>query len=912
MSDFTDYAERVSERYGVLKHIGQPELQLKEAGVSFQARRGPGYVLGDLAREDKALDGARGRARDDQIREVLGKRSYLDLLLSVPLGVGVSVSELVSREPRVVLLSKAGAGKSTALRSLAADRPSAADDEPLVLLVSLAEFAASEQSLPEYLALDAEREMSLTLDAAFFQSVLSSGQAIVCLDGLDEVVGQEARLKVVEKIESWVEQFPRARYVVTARENAYEPTLARDSFAHYVLSPWSETVAADLEGAWVEAIKQWSEEEIQEHLATAPRLLRDVLAARDIVALFEGDKLDAGWQEVRSHLWDVSWRERVSLVFRFLSQEQPEAWGKVMSLLLKAGANDPFEPVLHRHLLVAASLLACSDVSVDLDQEVRQTVVDGLFEWLKDADAAGRQEAVVALLQLPNEPYAAEQVLQTVGDGESSAWTREAAALLAIKLHPADVSETIQALCARIDDAEEDTLVRQAASSALGYLGSIAVDDEVQNEIGELLNDRALDGEVPIDVRAALAESIHMVALAKPEEGLVETLIALARGKGEGEVKVPYAVQMAAGRGLGALAEQTEDSAFVEQIWAVARDVEVDESVRAVLAGILGRTGDAQEAASILLEIAQNPKIYPPGRRDGLNALGELGYSDEAIVEALVTICQTTERKTKDFERLAAAQALGKLGHLDLSLQHLLMLIADKSIYRSTRNDALSLLGEMGFSGDEALDSALVAVLQVWITEENTTEDVREGAMASLAMLQAVSEEVVRDLIGVVQDKRSYPRVRRAAVGTLAKLPIEHKDVVVESISVPFYDSEEKGDLLRVPIARLLYLWGDEAQALDYLRAAAEQSYMALVRYRAGVVLQEIGDSETSVPTLLKVAADSSIADPIRCDAMRALSFWCAGDEALAEQLLPVFEEENPMPTVLEAAYAAAKSLLAA
>ena len=911
MSDFTDYAERVSERYGVLKHIGQPELQLKEAGVSFQARRGPGYAVGDLARADKALAGARGRARDDQIRTALDTRSYLDLLLSAPLGVGVSVSELVSREPRVVLLSKAGAGKSTALRSLAADRPSAAEGEPLVLLVSLAEFAASEQSLTEYLAADAEKGMSLALDATFFQSVLTSGQAIVCLDGLDEIPGQDARIKTVEQIQSLVEQFPRARYIVTARENAYEPTLARDSFVHYVLSPWSETVAADLERAWSEAAAEWTEEEAQEHLAAAPRLLRDILAARDVVALFEGGKLNAGWQEIRSHLWDVGWRERISLVFRFLSQEQPEAWGKAMALLLEAGTNDSFEPVLHRHLLTAAFLLAGSDVSDDLDQEVRRTVVDGLFGWLKDADAAGRQEAVAALFQLSNESYAAEQVLQAVRDGESSAWMREAAVLLAAKVHPADVSETIQALCARIDDAEEDTLVRQAASSALGCLGSIAVlGDEVQDEIGELLNDRVQDGEVPIDVRAALAESIHMVVLAKQDEGLVETLLALARG--EGEVKVPYAVQMAAGRGLGALAQQTEDSAFVEQMWAIAHDVEIDESVRAVLAGILGRAGDAQEAAHILVEIAQNSKIYPPGRRDGLDALGELGYSDEAVVEALIAICQTTDRKTKDFERLAAARALGKIGNLDLSLQYLLMLIADKSIYRSTRNDALALLGEMGFSGDEALDSALVAVLQVWVTEENTTEDVREGAMASLAMLQAASEEVVRDLIGVVQDKRSYPRVRRAAVGTLAKLPIEQKDVVVESISVPFYDSEEKGDLLRVPIARLLYLWGGEAQALDYLCAAAEQSYMALVRYRAGVVLQEIGNGEASVSTLLKLATDSSIADPIRCDAMRALSFWCAGDEALAEQLVPVFEEENPMPTVREAAYAAVKSLLAA
>jgi hypothetical protein len=359
---------------------------------------------------------------------------------------------------------------------------------------------------------------------------------------------------------------------------------------------------------------------------------------------------------------------------------------------------------------------------------------------------------------------------------------------------------------------------------------------------------------------------------------------------------------VAAGQGIGNLAKSGQDPDVVALAWDLIRDAQVDEGVRIELAEVLGGMGEAAEAAHILVEIANSPDVYPPGRRGALEALGRLGFADDEIVESLVTIARTTDRKTKDFERLAAAQALGQVGHLDLSLQHLLMLIADKSIYRTTRNDALSLLGEVGLSGDEALDEASVAVLMVWVGEDNTTEDVRERAMESLVMLQVASEEVIRGLIGVVQDRGAYPRVRRAAVGALARLPVVQKDVVVEGISVPFYDPEEKSDLLRVPIARLLVLWGDDPHARDYLKAAAEQSYMALVRYRAGMVLHELGMDEVAVATLRKLATDSSIADPIRCDSLRALSTWCVGDTEIAEALGSVLEEEEPMPNVTEAA----------
>jgi tetratricopeptide (TPR) repeat protein len=916
MSDYTDYADRVAERYKMLARVGQDDVPLEEGYVPLYARCGPWYAVRDLPRVQKALVDARKRARDEQIRDALNQRPPLDLLLSAPLGPAAPLTEVLAQETKVVLLSKAGAGKTTALRYIAAHPLPGKSGELLTIVVDLASLAASGQSLPEYLASDAEQHLSLSLSPAFYENVLWTGQAVLCLDGIDEIAGQDARTSMIKQIESWVDEYPRARFVVTARANAYEPALDRDAFAHYSLNPWSEAPAAELEAAWSEASAAWSEEEVEAQKSQAPRLLQDVLAAREVVSLLSGGDVNGVWAEIRSHLWDFTWRERIALVYRFLSQDHPEAWGRLINRLMDAGLNDPYKLVSHRHILVAGNALAASEISDALGSMALNRVVDGLVDWMTDTQAAGRQEAVDVLFELVDVPYAAECVLQVLQDEEVDDWSREAATLLLAVLGGSDHSLLVDLLFQAVDDAEGSVPVRQAACTSLGHLVSVAaLDEELGARVERDLLTRAQDGELPIDVLVALTEALGLILIARlqVDTDLVAALSALARG--EGENKVAYSVRMASARVLSALLQLADDARYVEQMWEMARSEDVDDSVRTLIAEMLGRLDEAnaQEVAQILLSIVQDPKVYPPGHRAALEAIGRLGYADEALVEALIGVAEDTDRKkTKDFERLAAARALGEIGQLDVSLQHLLMLIADKSTYRTTRNDALALLGEHGLSGDEDLDNAVIAVLQVWVTEWNTTEDVRERAMKSLEMLNVAREDIVRDLISVAQDSRSYSRVRRAAVGALFRLPVEDRDLVVKSLEVPFYDTEEKSDMLRVPIAHLLYVWGESEQGLKYLQLAAEQSYQAMVRYRAGLVLYELGQDEHAYECLLKLATDSSIADPIRCGALRELAFQDPGDEKLADEIKPILREEELLPSVREAVYAAAKSLLAA
>jgi hypothetical protein len=988
----TDYADRLAARHSTLQRIDQTSVPWEEGFVPLTIRRGSNYAKVQTDRFHDVLIGARKRVREEQIKQLLTVKPEWDLLWRTPLGAPKSMQQVVESEMRVVLLGQAGAGKTTALRSLAVKRPKLAqpvpgsdDDRVLVFLVDLANIPnLGEASLPQVLSQDAQDQLSLSLDAQDFQDVLIRGEAVVCVDGLDDLPEQAGKAQATRQIEAWVREFPNCRYVVAARSNVYEPGLDKDDFVHYALTPWYPAFIAELERAWKEGLAGWtatdpdrpyytqqgrlwqhlalemsirdrrsaSEDQAQEWLTEAvrrdrqlrigrrrvagevnalleegppqlvfvrsdkgtlsfvPPVLQEVLAARALATLCAEQGVRAAWEQMQGRVQTVSWRETIKLVLRFVLQEQPELGMELVGLLLEADAETSWEPVLHRRLLIAASAL--EGLPGGQYPQVSARVVDGLMAWLTDGSAVGRAESVRALLGLAGDTYAGEKVLAALTDSGLDEWSREAAALLLGRLGEGQGAETVAALEARIEDESEGARVQQAAIIALGALGSSgALEEDTEAALVEWLSERACNADLSIDARVAVVEALGLIVAQTARAEITQLLLALARGENEDE-RVPYSVRTAAARGIRPLISTGENEGLVEEMWRVARDPEVDDGVRTLFAETLGLLGQAEEAAEVLLELTTAPKVYAPGHRAAIEALGRLGYGSDEVVAKMVEIATTKDRKTKDFERLAAAQALDGLGQLELSLQHTLMLIADKSLYRSTRNEALRYLGSQGATGNEALDAAAIAVLQVWMNEENTTEDVRENAIQTLCWLHAGQDEIIRDMIGIIQNRSTYPRVRRYAAAMLDRLPIAEKAMVVEALSPTFYDPEEKSDLLRVPIARLLFLWGEDEHALAYLRAAAEQSYMAQVRYNASMVLLEIGEADLAYIELLKLAQNPDIADPIRRDSLRALGLWAVGREDIAEAVAEVAQNAALESNVREAAFVSLNSIEAA
>jgi len=990
MSTYAEYAERVSERHGLLQSVDQATATWDAGYVPLRALRGPDYAEQEWNKHKQSLEEARRRVHQEQINDLLQIRAEVELLWKVPFGMPTSIAQVVRREPRLVLVSAAGAGKTTALRYLAAHRPVSqvvgsvegkAEQEPFVpVMVDLA--ALADQPLPQYLAQDAQLRLSLSMSPEFFEELLSSGKALVCLDGLDEISSQDARAKMIRRIESWARDYAQCRYVVTTRANVYEPSLDPELFAHYVLMPWSDSVVSEVERAWNKALDEWTVSEpsrpyyaerrrLWQHLALAmryenrrsvslveaqqwlvdealndkslrlnkrtapaevaallkeavphlpmvrlegdqlsfaPRLLHDILAARSLETwCIEGSIRDV-WEDMQGYLWTGTWFETLSLTGRFLAQDQPKLWSRLAAMALEAGQEDTLEPVLHRHLLLVASALG--DTSNELDRATRRRIVDGLLNWMSDADAVARYCAVDVLLKLGGEPYAVEQVSGKAKDSTLDAWTREAAIVLLGTMGLSRPGEAIEVLQAIVDKANEPERMHMAAAEALGALGSSgAPDSKVQAAVEMWLIQHVRNPEAPIGLRAVLTATLSQILVKTHSATILNAFVDLARAENEGE-QVPYSVRIAAARGLCMVLPDMPDPSLLERLWGLAHDEKVDDAVRTVLAEGLGKVDDVAEAGRVLIGVAKNPGVYPPGQRGALEALGRLCHAEQPVMDDLAQIATTTDRSVKDFVRLSASIALGQVGQIPLSVQNLLMLVADKSIYRTTRNEALSYLAQKGRTGDADLDDAVISVLQIWLTEENTTEDVRENAMQSLCMLKAEREDVLKDIIGVIQDKRTYPRVRRTVAEMLFSLPVKDKETVAEALSPTFYDAEETSDLLRVPLARILYCWADDEHALIYLREAAEKSYMALVRYKAAIVLGEIGEMELAVSTLLKLVQDPEIADPIRCDSLRALSVWTVGNKEMAEAISMIAQNTELESNVRQEAHSALKSVV--
>ncbi len=149
------------------------------------------------------------------------------------------IEETLKTAPAVVVLGDPGAGKSTLLKVLAlALAETAEDGGPLPILFPLNAYARRLQrgdiNLCQYLGdYYAGRQQKLAHIGALFQHALDKGQAVVLLDGLDEV--QRNRQHVVRLVQSFVAEYmphPAApatdavpagnRVVVTSRIVGYE------------------------------------------------------------------------------------------------------------------------------------------------------------------------------------------------------------------------------------------------------------------------------------------------------------------------------------------------------------------------------------------------------------------------------------------------------------------------------------------------------------------------------------------------------------------------------------------------------------------------------------------------------------------------------------------------------------------
>ena len=167
----------------------------------------------------------------------------------------------LERYKRFFVLGDPGTGKTTVLRHIArayARRQQGEQGYPdralTPILVRLADWAEQLQGDETVDILSAAlAQLSLFDDAEsarWLRDQLENQKVLVLLDGLDEVGDLEAKGKLIDSIRSLVEDYPRARLIVTSRIVGFEKPNLGKTFDTLKLCPLNEDAAKEFAKRW--------------------------------------------------------------------------------------------------------------------------------------------------------------------------------------------------------------------------------------------------------------------------------------------------------------------------------------------------------------------------------------------------------------------------------------------------------------------------------------------------------------------------------------------------------------------------------------------------------------------------------------------------------------------------------------
>jgi HEAT repeat protein len=147
------------------------------------------------------------------------------------------VFQILQRERRVVVLGDPGSGKTSLLKYLML-RWVQDDSGPPPLWVELKEYVQDRRGLLAYLE---GGFATFRLEAKEIEKRLEAGDAVLYLDGLDEIFEGQMRGSVIEEIAAFSARYSQTPVVVTSRIVGYEPERLRNAgFAHATIEEFDD------------------------------------------------------------------------------------------------------------------------------------------------------------------------------------------------------------------------------------------------------------------------------------------------------------------------------------------------------------------------------------------------------------------------------------------------------------------------------------------------------------------------------------------------------------------------------------------------------------------------------------------------------------------------------------------------
>ena len=338
-----DYLAYIREAYQFLDFKGLPQVEKIAQQLALDAVYVPLRARPDAPEGETWLRVA-GR--------FLAKEEMLEapeaLLAHEAPSVPVLADEAIAVAPALVILGDPGAGKSTLLKVLALSLARQTEG-PLPILIPLNAYAAAlakeELSLHAFLArYFATRQQCLSNLGPLFDAALAAGQAVILLDGLDEV--QDKRAFLVRLVQDFaaecipapgpgVEPVPGNRLVVTSRIVGYrEAPLDGARWRRYTLVDWGrEEITRFVERwTWAFEVGVHGESDVARKAATqeAQGLLDAVLANPGIERLASNPLLLTILALIKRQ--GVSLPQRRVQLYELYLQTLINAWNKARSL----------------------------------------------------------------------------------------------------------------------------------------------------------------------------------------------------------------------------------------------------------------------------------------------------------------------------------------------------------------------------------------------------------------------------------------------------------------------------------------------------------------------------------------------------------------------------------------------------